>query len=103
MRLTTVWGLATALLLTGVYSSAGGSDRPDDDRAGSARGRLSLSPLGGATPLAGTIAFQMDGIFIGATWSRDMRNMMLLSVLVYLAAWALLTPLWAMTASGLRC
>ena len=36
----------------------------------------------------------MDGIFIGATWSRDMRNMMLLSVLVYLAAWAALTPLF---------
>jgi Na+-driven multidrug efflux pump len=34
----------------------------------------------------------MDGIFIGATWSRDMRNMMLLSLLVFLASWAVLTP-----------
>ncbi len=53
------------------------------------------------TPIAGAIAFQMDGVFIGATWSRDMRNMMLLSVAIYLAAWAVLTPyfgnhgLWA--------
>ena len=46
------------------------------------------------TPLIATIAFQMDGIFIGATWSRDMRNMMLLSVAVYLVAWAVLTPLF---------
>jgi Na+-driven multidrug efflux pump len=26
----------------------------------------------------------MDGVFIGATWSRDMRNMMLFSFAVYL-------------------
>ncbi len=43
-------------------------------------------------PLAGAVAFQMDGIFIGATWSREMRNMMLLSLAVYLAAWAVLAP-----------
>jgi MATE family multidrug resistance protein len=46
------------------------------------------------TPLAGIVAFQMDGIFIGATWSRDMRNMMLLSVMIYLVAWAGFTPLF---------
>jgi Na+-driven multidrug efflux pump len=38
------------------------------------------------------IAFQMDGIFIGATWSREMRNMMLLSLAVYVAVWAALDP-----------
>lgn len=47
-----------------------------------------------ATPLAGVLAFQMDGVFIGATWSRDMRNMMLLSILAYLAIWAVLMPVW---------
>jgi len=26
------------------------------------------------TPLAGVLAFEMDGVFIGATWSSDMRN-----------------------------
>jgi Na+-driven multidrug efflux pump len=47
------------------------------------------------------LAFQMDGVFIGATWSRDMRNMMLLSFLVFSAALLALTPafgnagLWA--------
>ena len=46
------------------------------------------------TPVAGVIAFQMDGIFIGATWSRDMRNMMLVSVAVYLVAWWGLTALF---------
>ncbi|ODN69646.1 MATE family efflux transporter [Methylobrevis pamukkalensis] len=42
-------------------------------------------PYAATTPLAGVLAFQMDGVFIGATWSRDMRNMMLLSLAAYLA------------------
>ncbi len=44
------------------------------------------------SPLAGVMAFQMDGVFLGATWSQEIRNMMLLSLLIYLAVWWLLTP-----------
>jgi putative MATE family efflux protein len=102
VRLTTFWGLITALALTAVYVLLGDllidlMTTASDVRA-TARNYLIWAVL---TPLAGAIAFQMDGIFIGATWSRDMRNMMLLSVLVYLLAWVALTPpfgnhgLWA--------
>ncbi|WP_144860163.1 MATE family efflux transporter [Mesorhizobium sp. J18] len=42
-------------------------------------------PFAALTGVSGVLAFQMDGVFIGATWSRDMRNMMLLSLGVYLA------------------
>jgi len=35
----------------------------------------------------------MDGIFIGATWSRDMRNMMLVSLAAFVAATYALSPL----------
>jgi MATE family multidrug resistance protein len=45
------------------------------------------------TPLFGVLAFQMDGVFIGATWSSTMRNMMLLSLAIYLAAYHALFPL----------
>jgi len=45
------------------------------------------------TPLFGVLAFQMDGVFIGATWSATMRNMMLLSLALYLAAYYALFPL----------
>ena len=39
-------------------------------------------------PLAAFLAFQMDGIFVGATRSRDMRNAMLVSTAVFIAlAW----------------
>jgi multidrug resistance protein, MATE family len=42
------------------------------------------------TPLLGTICFQFDGIFTGAMATRDMRNMMVLSLMIYLAAWWIL-------------
>ncbi|TDH39407.1 MATE family efflux transporter [Pseudohoeflea suaedae] len=35
-------------------------------------------PWAALTALTGALAFEMDGVFIGATWSRDMRNMMLI-------------------------
>lgn len=35
----------------------------------------------------------MDGVFIGATWSSAMRNMMLAAFACYLAALAILVPL----------
>jgi len=43
-------------------------------------------------PLAGVAAWMFDGIFIGATRTRDMRNMMLVSSLAYAAAIAVLLP-----------
>ena len=47
-------------------------------------------PWATLTAVSGVLAFQMDGVFIGATWSRDMRNMMLLSFALYVAAlWSL--------------
>lgn len=45
-----------------------------------------------AAPLLGCAAFMLDGIFIGATRSRDMRNMMLVSFLIYVAVALLLVP-----------
>ena len=44
-----------------------------------------------AAPLVGWAAWMLDGIFIGATQGRDMRNMMIVSFVIYWAAvWALL-------------
>ncbi|MBR9841642.1 MAG: MATE family efflux transporter [Rhodobacteraceae bacterium] len=45
-------------------------------------------------PLLGVGAFMLDGIFIGATRTRDMRNMMALSLLVYVVAVLAMIPLW---------
>lgn len=47
----------------------------------------------GLASVIGTFAFTYDGIYIGATWTRDMRNLMIVSFALYLAAWGLLRPL----------
>lgn len=62
---------------------------------------LRYLPWAAATPVVAVVAFQMDGVFIGATWSRDMAVSMVLSAVVFIAAWAVLFPpfdndgLWA--------
>jgi MATE family multidrug resistance protein len=43
-------------------------------------------------PVAGVLAFTFDGIYVGATWARDMRNLMLISLAIYFAAWWALQP-----------
>jgi MATE family multidrug resistance protein len=45
-------------------------------------------------PFLGTICFQFDGIFVGAMATRDMRNMMIVSLAIYLMSWWLLAPVF---------
>lgn len=91
--LTARWGFALALA-AGLACLCGGGLLIDamtnaPDVAADARRWL---PFAAATPLAGVGAFLMDGVFIGATWSRDMAMMMVASLAVYLALWAMLFP-----------
>jgi MATE family multidrug resistance protein len=39
------------------------------------------------SPMLAVFAFAFDGVYIGATWARDMRNLMMLSLLLFLGAW----------------
>ncbi|SEN29192.1 multidrug resistance protein, MATE family [Pseudorhodobacter antarcticus] len=47
-----------------------------------------------AAPIIGVWAWMLDGIFIGATLARVMRQTMLLSVIAYGIALLVLVPLW---------
>ncbi|GIT87691.1 MATE family efflux transporter [Roseobacter sp. OBYS 0001] len=47
-----------------------------------------------AAPIVGCAAWMLDGIFIGATRGRDMRNMMALSFASYWLAILVLLPIW---------
>ena len=47
-----------------------------------------------AAPIIGVASWIFDGIFIGATLTRDMRQAMILSVAVYLTALAVLVPMF---------
>lgn len=44
--------------------------------------------------VAGVLAFQMDGVYIGATWSGDMRNMMLASLAIFVVLVFVLVPVF---------
>ena len=100
-RLSTGWAGAVALLLSLVGLVAGGLliDLLTVDPGVRATARAYL-PWAAWAPLVGVWAFQLDGIFIGATRSRPMRSSMLLALAVFLGAWLLLQPwgnhgLWA--------
>lgn len=45
-------------------------------------------------PITGLAAWMLDAIFIGATRTADMRNMMIISFLVYVCSVAILLPLY---------
>lgn len=93
LKLTAGWSFAMAGVL-GVFFLVAGVPiievltTSEEVRQAAAR----YLPWAALTGLTGALAFQMDGVFIGATWSREMRNMMLLSFAAYCAALAVLVP-----------
>ena len=51
-----------------------------------------ILPILVVMPLVSVLAFQMDGVFVGATMGRDMRNAMLVSVAVFVPLVYVLEP-----------
>ena len=101
VRITTVWAAVTAVAIAVLTALVGAAiiDFMTVDPAARAAARIYL-PWVMLTPWLGVWAFQLDGIFIGATHTAQMRNAMIMTVLVYLFAWWLLRPfgnhgLWA--------
>jgi multidrug resistance protein, MATE family len=100
--LTSQWGLGGAILLALTFWMSGPVliDLMAKEPGVQAAARAYL-PWVAATPLIGIAAWMFDGIFIGATLTREMRNAMLVSVAVYAVALWLLVPafgnhgLWA--------
>ncbi|WP_407649157.1 MATE family efflux transporter [Aquamicrobium zhengzhouense] len=95
VRLTGIWGLSVAALVSLLFVWKGDmlinlmtTSHEVRDLA------AAYLPWAAFTALTGVLAFQMDGIFLGATWSSDLRNMMLVSFGVFVAAlWLLIPPL----------
>jgi multidrug resistance protein, MATE family len=93
VKLTGLWSCGFAVATTLVFLIFGGHLIDAMTTAEDVRqmARLFL-PWAAITAMTGALAFQMDGIFIGAAWSSDMRNMMLAAFVGYLVALALLVP-----------
>jgi MATE family multidrug resistance protein len=51
---------------------------------------LAYLPWAAISPVLGVICFQFDGIFTGAMATKDMRNMMIVSLAIFMLAWWLL-------------
>jgi multidrug resistance protein, MATE family len=88
VRLVILWGSGFALAVIAVFVLAGPSlidaMTASADVRQAARDTLWFVAL---SPILAVFAFAYDGIFIGATWARDMRNLMMLSLLAFFAAW----------------
>ena len=101
-RLTLCWLFAGAALLSLVYMAAGGAviDLMATDAAVRAEARQFL-PWLIVAPLIGAAGWGYDGIYIGATLTRLMRQIMILCVAIYAIAVVILLPafgnhgLWA--------
>lgn len=93
VRITFVWSIGLSLTLSLVFLTLGPAiiDGLTTNAAVRDFARLFL-PWAALTPIAGAVAFQMDGVFIGSTWSQDMRNMMLVSLAVFFAVWWAAVP-----------
>jgi MATE family multidrug resistance protein len=93
VRLVLGWSAAFGIAVSVLFALAGGplidliTTSPDVRLA--AREFMLLAAL---APACGVLAYCYDGIYIGASWARDMRNLMLVAFATYLAAWYWLTP-----------
>jgi multidrug resistance protein, MATE family len=88
VRLVIGWGFGFALVVAAIFAALGPGlidlmTASADVRHG-AREYLWFVAL---SPLLSVFAFGYDGVYIGATWAREMRNLMMLSLLIFIAAW----------------
>ncbi|MEY8827989.1 MATE family efflux transporter [Sedimentitalea sp. XS_ASV28] len=93
IAVSTVWALLGTALLTLVFVFWGGDivdlmAKSPEVRA-EAREYLNYMLL---VPVLGVASWMLDGVFIGATRTADMRNMSILSTVAFVVAVALLVP-----------
>lgn len=88
VTISTIWALGVGAILAVIILAAG--PLIIDALAVNAEVRQTARiylPWVALSSILGVICFQLDGIFTGATRTADMRNMMIVSIAVYLAVW----------------
>ncbi|WP_128928333.1 MATE family efflux transporter [Bradyrhizobium guangxiense] len=94
-RLVLLWGLGFAIVVAVLFALFGPAlidfmTASEDVR----RAAREFLPFVVLAPIPGVFAFGFDGIYIGATWAREMRNLMLASLGIFLVTW------WALQSLG---
>ena len=94
-RLALGWGVGFGAACTAAFL-AGGPMLIDVMTTNADVRRLAndFMPFAAIAPVLGALAYTLDGVYIGATWARDMRNLMLTAFALYLATW------WALRGYG---
>jgi len=92
-RLVVSWGFAFALVVTATFALFGPLliDIMTANQEVRHDARIYLIFVI-ASPLLAVFAFAFDGVYIGATWARDMRNLMVASLAIFFGAWFALRP-----------
>jgi MATE family multidrug resistance protein len=88
VKLVLGWGFAFGVAASAMFFVAG--DAMIDLMTTSADVRLEARhymTFAALAPVMGVLAYTYDGIFIGATWTRAMRNLMVTALAIYLAVW----------------
>lgn len=93
LRYITELGFLTACLLVAVFYLLGPAiiDLLTNSQDVREAARVFL-PWAIIAPLVSLWCYLLDGVFIGATCTREMRNAMIFSLIIYLSAWYILTP-----------
>jgi len=95
VRITTIWAGIFASLFTAVYAVAGTLLIAAMTDIASVRETAQTFLLWAVlSPLVSVWSFQLDGIFIGATRTRAMRNGMVISMASFLIGVWILVPIW---------
>lgn len=89
VRLTLAWSLGLGLFATLGFVATGPAFIAFLTTSGDVRAAASEVLLFAAvTPLVGAVAFAFDGLYIGAGWTRALRNLMLVALAAFLGvAW----------------
>ena len=92
-RLVILWGMVFALAVAAIFALLG--PILIDVMTASPEVRHYARPyliFVSVSPLLAVFAFGFDGVYIGATWARDMRNLMVASLVIFFGAWLALRP-----------
>jgi MATE family multidrug resistance protein len=84
VRMTSLWAMVVGIVCALAICDA---ITVSEDVRAAAREYLLWAAI---TPVLGAACFQFDGIFTGALATKDMRNMMMVSLAVFLLAWWML-------------
>lgn len=95
VKLTSIWAFIIAIVISVIYFIFGemiiGLFTSIDNVMSEAKIYLPWMII---APVVSVWSFQLDGIFIGASYTKEMRNAMIVSMLIYLGLLQVLIPQW---------